>query len=196
MPELPFKDSSHLYKLVKGSLSRAITFTNNFTGPIIDFLRLSFMNNDHGWCSAKVVSPIAYCQRVNPSIFDNDDEEDCNEEDKFLEPDDSTEMHIKLEKLIKRLEQRSEHTDRTPIRIGDAEIRLSNINQLMSVPTRSMDTNSWLDDEIVNGLTSLGKILGWDKNVFVMNSQTVQSCLLYTSPSPRDQRGSRMPSSA
>ena len=25
---------------------------------------------------------------------------------------------------------------------------------------------------------------------------TVKSCLLYTSPSPRDQRGSRMPSSA
>ena len=28
---------------------------------------------------------------------------------------------------------------------------------------------------------------------FVLNAQ---SCLLYTSPSPRDQRGSRMPSSA
>ena len=26
--------------------------------------------------------------------------------------------------------------------------------------------------------------------------QTLKSCLLYTSPSPRDQRGSRMPSSA
>ena len=28
------------------------------------------------------------------------------------------------------------------------------------------------------------------------SSQTAQACLLYTSPSPRDQRGSRMPSSA
>ena len=27
-------------------------------------------------------------------------------------------------------------------------------------------------------------------------AQEVQGCLLYTSPSPRDQRGSRMPSSA
>ena len=28
------------------------------------------------------------------------------------------------------------------------------------------------------------------------NETTEESCLLYTSPSPRDQRGSRMPSSA
>ena len=30
----------------------------------------------------------------------------------------------------------------------------------------------------------------------VRSVQAVASCLLYTSPSPRDQRGSRMPSSA
>ena len=30
----------------------------------------------------------------------------------------------------------------------------------------------------------------------IVNGQTIESCLLYTSPSPRDQRGSRMPSSA
>ena len=29
-----------------------------------------------------------------------------------------------------------------------------------------------------------------------LNLQVVKACLLYTSPSPRDQRGSRMPSSA
>ena len=29
-----------------------------------------------------------------------------------------------------------------------------------------------------------------------LNKASVSSCLLYTSPSPRDQRGSRMPSSA
>ena len=32
--------------------------------------------------------------------------------------------------------------------------------------------------------------------VFVRAFTGVESCLLYTSPSPRDQRGSRMPSSA
>ena len=30
----------------------------------------------------------------------------------------------------------------------------------------------------------------------VINTIAMQTCLLYTSPSPRDQRGSRMPSSA
>ena len=29
-----------------------------------------------------------------------------------------------------------------------------------------------------------------------LDNQETQTCLLYTSPSPRDQRGSRMPSSA
>ena len=33
---------------------------------------------------------------------------------------------------------------------------------------------------------------GWGK----VNDKVFHSCLLYTSPSPRDQRGSRMPSSA
>ena len=31
---------------------------------------------------------------------------------------------------------------------------------------------------------------------FIGDTSLIQSCLLYTSPSPRDQRGSRMPSSA
>ena len=31
---------------------------------------------------------------------------------------------------------------------------------------------------------------------FLKSDSRVKSCLLYTSPSPRDQRGSRMPSSA
>ena len=34
------------------------------------------------------------------------------------------------------------------------------------------------------------------KDIYDYAAQRVQACLLYTSPSPRDQRGSRMPSSA
>ena len=34
------------------------------------------------------------------------------------------------------------------------------------------------------------------QNVKVVTNCSITSCLLYTSPSPRDQRGSRMPSSA
>ena len=33
-------------------------------------------------------------------------------------------------------------------------------------------------------------------NIANVNTTGFKSCLLYTSPSPRDQRGSRMPSSA
>ena len=33
-------------------------------------------------------------------------------------------------------------------------------------------------------------------NLEVLGVSPAQACLLYTSPSPRDQRGSRMPSSA
>ena len=44
------------------------------------------------------------------------------------------------------------------------------------------------------------KTCGWLKEkklkVFSHPKQTIKGCLLYTSPSPRDQRGSRMPSSA
>ena len=39
------------------------------------------------------------------------------------------------------------------------------------------------------------KIVRW-LNLFIIISSAYYSCLLYTSPSPRDQRGSRMPSSA
>ena len=49
-------------------------------------------------------------------------------------------------------------------------------------------------DNLLNQLniTSLSENLG----VQPLPSQPVTTCLLYTSPSPRDQRGSRMPSSA
>ena len=35
-----------------------------------------------------------------------------------------------------------------------------------------------------------------DKICENLNAEQISGCLLYTSPSPRDQRGSRMPSSA
>ena len=35
-----------------------------------------------------------------------------------------------------------------------------------------------------------------DAYYFIADYHTLTTCLLYTSPSPRDQRGSRMPSSA
>ena len=57
-------------------------------------------------------------------------------------------------------------------------------------------------DEIKVSLASPERILSWSygeiKKPETINYRTFkpESCLLYTSPSPRDQRGSRMPSSA
>ena len=48
-------------------------------------------------------------------------------------------------------------------------------------------TYSWFDER--------GVRKGGDRKDF-LNNETLNICLLYTSPSPRDQRGSRMPSSA
>ena len=46
-----------------------------------------------------------------------------------------------------------------------------------------------LGEGICDGLRQEGYTLDWLRD-------GVSGCLLYTSPSPRDQRGSRMPSSA
>ena len=40
------------------------------------------------------------------------------------------------------------------------------------------------------------KIRVWQKDYDLVDETILKACLLYTSPSPRDQRGSRMPSSA
>ena len=42
----------------------------------------------------------------------------------------------------------------------------------------------------------LSKLDGVGRSTVDLASKTTKVCLLYTSPSPRDQRGSRMPSSA
>ena len=49
---------------------------------------------------------------------------------------------------------------------------------------------SYIDD---NGFIYTQTVGGWDPQQLIGQRMT---CLLYTSPSPRDQRGSRMPSSA
>ena len=49
------------------------------------------------------------------------------------------------------------------------------------------------------GLTLVGVLVGMvlaDRGVLALDALQGAGCLLYTSPSPRDQRGSRMPSSA
>ena len=48
--------------------------------------------------------------------------------------------------------------------------------------------------EFIGGSRSESRTTGWFAGLVALGSPTL--CLLYTSPSPRDQRGSRMPSSA
>ena len=48
--------------------------------------------------------------------------------------------------------------------------------------------NGCLNDEVMSKLAS--------RKAMVIANSDLNTCLLYTSPSPRDQRGSRMPSSA
>ena len=47
---------------------------------------------------------------------------------------------------------------------------------------------------VAQAVTSVDK--NYNRETFVAEFEKYFSCLLYTSPSPRDQRGSRMPSSA
>ena len=54
-----------------------------------------------------------------------------------------------------------------------------------------INTNSFADKRFEKDLKKISKL-----NSFVNNKGEYYHCLLYTSPSPRDKRQSRMPSSA
>ena len=75
------------------------------------------------------------------------------------------------------------------------------------LPMMNVDTDMIIPKQFLKTIkrSGLGKNLfhelrfdmqGNIKNDFVLNWDPYKDCLLYTSPSPRDQRGSRMPSSA
>ena len=68
----------------------------------------------------------------------------------------------------------------------------------LAVPSvaRGLDDNgeSPLGDLVADSVLAAGRPFG--VHIAFMNDGGIRSCLLYTSPSPRDQRGSRMPSSA
>ena len=59
----------------------------------------------------------------------------------------------------------------------------------------ALNDKEWVDDIIHNGTSHINK----EHLLIILILSCVHkdnNCLLYTSPSPRDQRGSRMPSSA
>ena len=76
------------------------------------------------------------------------------------------------------------HTTIDPIVIG-AHI----VTRLQTLVSREV---SPLDPAVV----TVGSFRAGSKHNIISDEAHLQICLLYTSPSPRDQRGSRMPSSA
>ena len=62
--------------------------------------------------------------------------------------------------------------------------------EVLSAQGRIVESDSHRFEEVAEGVW----FVGGNGSVHTMSNAMV--CLLYTSPSPRDQRGSRMPSSA
>ena len=76
---------------------------------------------------------------------------------------------------------------------ANALVELSKDFEAQSGHTMNFEFIPWPNfaDRMLNELNSGGKLC----DLLIGDSQWI-GCLLYTSPSPRDQRGSRMPSSA
>ena len=72
------------------------------------------------------------------------------------------------------------------------------LNDMLDSPITTNDVNTFA----VEAITSVNKdeiVKRWREQLMILMPVVEQHhmvCLLYTSPSPRDQRGSRMPSSA
>ena len=70
------------------------------------------------------------------------------------------------------------------------------------VTTQAIESAYAQTGELLNNLVRMQDVVcRWDEDKFILaffgtNRGGANICLLYTSPSPRDQRGSRMPSSA
>ena len=82
--------------------------------------------------------------------------------------------------------------------VGRTESVVRKVTKDMSIPYAGMDWEQALKDcqpDIVSIGTPGGAHAGPIKQAIAQGCH-VFCCLLYTSPSPRDQRGSRMPSSA
>ena len=66
-------------------------------------------------------------------------------------------------------------------------------NNVLGMVQREIDLGETLQQEVYDAMQNL---MHSDELTTKKLSELIKDCLLYTSPSPRDQRGSRMPSSA
>ena len=88
----------------------------------------------------------------------------------------------------------------TPISNDDISVlNNSSLEEFIPPSTESPLNNLKLEHELKSSRGDIKNITKTEKNNFpneILPTLSHKSCLLYTSPSPRDQRGSRMPSSA
>ena len=84
-------------------------------------------------------------------------------------------------------------TRKKAVNNGTALFKADENSKLKQVPLEEFDraSNVPVASEPVDVPDEQAEVMN-----FISNSYSLKPCLLYTSPSPRDQRGSRMPSSA
>ena len=78
---------------------------------------------------------------------------------------------------------------------NDYSAKLNNnlsLEEINQIKTELFGKNGLISSQFKN----IGSIPETDRKKFASDLNQIKDCLLYTSPSPRDQRGSRMPSSA
>ena len=86
-----------------------------------------------------------------------------------------------------------------PVAIAQLEVRAHGVDSVVLGPTESLVVADETADPVLLAADLLNEAEhGTDSTVVLVSasSEVIEACLLYTSPSPRDQRGSRMPSSA
>ena len=82
--------------------------------------------------------------------------------------------------------RRKKKVNNTPIEVGD----------YVKIGLSGMGSEAYVVEEIHYKENKDGIVLDAEEKPVVANYTVVLTCLLYTSPSPRDRQKSRMPSSA
>ena len=112
-----------------------------------------------------------------------------------------------LEKELQKLREASMQTNMDLNHANASLEKLqSEYNQLKSESKESADVIAGLRDELTNAqhdadllrkdMAKLDKELEHANALYAKSEEELKTCLLYTSPSPRDRQKSRMPSSA
>ena len=107
---------------------------------------------------------------------------------------DIRELRLKVDKWIKDPSiVYDECMSEIEIDVGKSCVELQRFREMEKSSKKQIKNGNSLEKKIHSGLSSSRS--GESSNTTVNYTQGYR-CLLYTSPSPRDQRGSRMPSSA